>query len=418
MKRKMPRNLKSLIITLSISIFIGVFWGIVTGISTHQWKPMIYLILTAIMANLTVGAVTDVINLKMISQFFAEVEVIKRGDYTKLLTPSNDKAFNKLFSSFNILICEIRDLIGSFNAITASIIQSSNKMRVTSQETSASSEDISATMDEIARGASEQAQQAQIGVEVVEKLSDQISFVYKSYDGVISETEKINKLNGIGIESVNILREKSEENNQTTENIITVIENFTKKANDISLFVESIGSISNQTNLLALNANIEAARAGEAGKGFAVVAGEVRRLAEQSRKATDEISNLVKNIQEESNRAIKTMGVMRQSADEQYKAVNNTDKAFSDIAYAISEIVIKINEGNASVTKMQADKNEVISAIESISAVSQQTAASSQQIAATTELQLKSMDEMRDDVENLSVTVQELEKKLEKYRIS
>jgi len=100
-----------------------------------------------------------------------------------------------------------------------------------------------------------------------------------------------------------------------------------------------------------------------------VVADEVRKLADQSRKSTEEINLLVNSIQEESVLAIESMEIMRKVSAEQSEAVNQTDNAFSDIANAIDSIVLRIENVNQAVEKMQNDKGEVIAAIENISAV-------------------------------------------------
>lgn len=251
----------------------------------------------------------------------------------------------------------------------------------------------------------------------MDKLSEQISLVYQSYSSVTEDTRKINELNSIGLQSVKVLRDKSKENYDTTEKIFSVVEKLTNSAKDIGSFVESIENIAEQTNLLALNAAIEAARAGEAGRGFAVVADEVRKLADQSRQSTEEINTLMNSIQEESMLAIESMGIMKKVSADQNTAVNKTDSAFSDIANAIDSIVLKINDVNQAVAKMQNDKTEVISAIENISAVSEQTAAFSEEVAATSEQQLKYIEDMRDASGRLDNLVNELADKLSKYKI-
>src|SRR5690606_35240967 len=233
--------------------------------------------------------------------------------------------------------------------LSHSIIQASRKVGTTAEQAVLSISEISKTVDEIAKGASDQAVDAQEGVQLVDKLSEQIDFVYRSYGDVMDETNNIHKLNEIGLESVKILRERSEQSFDSTEKIFSVVENLTNTTKDIGAFVQSIEDIAEQTNMLALNAAIEAARAGEAGKGFAVVAEEVMQLGEQSRRCTAGIINLMESVSEESQQAIQAMEMMRNVSKEQGEGVESTNKAFGNIAEGIVAIVDKIKAVNDAV---------------------------------------------------------------------
>jgi len=408
---------KTVTIAWIFTVIIGSIFGMLTGLITRQWSTIPLFIVSGIV---TASIMQIFINLsikKLANKFADEMELIKQGDFSHLVDSKSYGVLSSVSSIVNVVLSDIRVLIDSFFNLSTSIVQASRKVGQTSQEASAAMHEISRTVDEIAKGASSQAEEAQQGVQVVDKLSEQINFVYESYKGIMEYTGKINELNKIGIEAVSTLHGKSQETFEATEKIFAVVEKLTNTIKDIGLFVESIENIAEQTNLLALNAAIEAARAGEAGKGFAVVAEEVRKLADESRKSTEEISNLMQSIQEESILAIKSMETMKVVSQEQNKAVGDTNNAFRNIADGITSIVNKIQDVSESVANMQRDKDEVISVIESISSVSEETAASSEEVAATTEHQLKAINDMEEAAKSLDALVHELDSNLKKYKL-
>ena len=399
------------------SIIVGIVMSVIFVLITKKVAEAFLVLLTAIVTTMVIRVCNNIIVRRTADRLATDIDVIKQGDYSKFIDSKSFGMLAGIASLINAVLSDIRALIEGFFTLSLSIIQASRKVGTTAHEASAAITEISKTMDEIAKGASEQAQEAQQGVRLVEKLSDQINFVYRSYSSVMEETNNIHSLNDIGLKSVTILRAKSEENFNTTEKIFSVVEKLTNTTKDIGIFVQSIEDIAEQTNMLALNAAIEAARAGEAGKGFAVVAEEVRKLADQSRQSTEEITTLMESISEESQLAIQAMEMMKKASKDQTIAVDSTNRAFGDIANGIESIVNKTKDVNEAVSRMQTDKDDVIVAIENISSVSQETAASSQQVAATTELQLKAIEEMQTAAAQLDVLVQELDKKLKKYKL-
>ncbi|MFZ5986240.1 MAG: methyl-accepting chemotaxis protein [Bacillota bacterium] len=417
----MINSIRKLINPIRVAYFIVIILAIALGIFSYSMTRRLPALFTTtgvcLIVALIIKVATDMTFKKIINKLNEDLERINQGDLSSLIEVGNHGHISKMTSFVNSVLSDIRSLIESFFDLSSNIVESTKQVNTAAEDASKAMKEISKTVDEIAKGAADQAEEAQQGVHVVDKLSEQISFVYQSYNGVAEETSKISSLNSVGLQSVSVLREKSKENYDTSEKIFAVVDKLTNTIKDIGLFVESIETIAEQTNLLALNAAIEAARAGEAGRGFAVVAEEVRKLADQSRQSTEEINNLMQSIQEESQMAIKSMEVLKKVSQEQSTAVNKTDSAFNDIANAINSVVQKINDVNQSVTKMQNDKNEVISAIDHISSVSEQTAASSEEVTATTENQLKYIDNMKVASQNLDKLVQELDNRLKRYKI-
>lgn len=134
-----------------------------------------------------------------------------------------------------------------------------------------------------------------------------------------------------------------------TSDIVHRLSEYTKEIGDI---VTLITQITDQTNLLALNASIEAARAGEHGKGFAVVAGEVRKLADQSKSAANEISNRIETIKLESTNAVESMTIGYNSLEEGLSTFEKAGQSFGNILQSVGGVSNKILAINSSIEGM------------------------------------------------------------------
>lgn len=404
-------------LVLYISAGAGVVLGILLSILTGNYMLLWILPVFCIINSLGVRFVLELRIKRLAEKFSKEMEKINAGDFSVYINPNEYGILGGVASSVNAVLREIKNLLDGFFKLSLAIKSASYTVNEVSKGAFDAINQISHTADEISKGAISQAEEAQNGVLSVDRLSDQINRVYTSYSDITAATDKIGLVNTAGVEAVTVLRKKSEMNFTASEKIFSVMEKLVSTAQQISSFTSSIENITEQTNLLALNAAIEAARAGEAGLGFAVVAEEVRKLADQSRASTVEITNLVESISEESKMAVQVMADLRRASGEQIKSVDTTKNAFEDIANAIFTIVDKFKYVNESVSKMQEDKNEVTLSIEHISSVSQQTAASSEEMTATTETQVNAFGELQHASTDLSNLVDDLNNKIRKYKL-
>jgi len=165
-------------------------------------------------------------------------------------------------------------------------------------------------------------------------------------------------------------------------------------AADINRFVQSVSTIAEQTNLLALNAAIEAARAGEAGRGFAVVADEVRKLAEQSQSAADEIVQMTAIVTRRVASGSRAMEAGAARVGEIETVSRDIDSALGAIAQAAERTRLAANGVTSAADANAAAATTAASGIRSISRTAEGHAAAAQQVNASTEEQSAACEEM------------------------
>ncbi len=163
-------------------------------------------------------------------------------------------------------------------------------------------------------------------------------------------------------------------------NITQAVSRSVKQVNVLAEFTEKIGGIADdikkiaeQTNLLALNATIEAARAGEAGKGFAVVAGEVKSLAHETAKSTEEISDIIVNLQNEMKNALEYMGNSTEAVQVGQDAMTQVGERMNEINEKINVVTENTSQISSTLQEQNHASNEVAQGITTIAASSSQS---------------------------------------------
>jgi methyl-accepting chemotaxis protein len=152
------------------------------------------------------------------------------------------------------------------------------------------------------------------------------------------------------------------------QDVIQKVQEFEKHTANINGFIQVINEIASQTNLLSLNASIEAARAGESGRGFSVVADEMKKLAEQSMQAANQIQKIVKEIQVKTQSTVDTAKAAEEIVSSQTVALEHTVKVFDSINEHVKALVNNLNNISSGMKEIEGSKEDTLTAIESISA--------------------------------------------------
>ena len=190
-----------------------------------------------------------------------------------------------------------------------------------------------------------------------------------------------------------------------------------ERSQEIGQIVDTITDITAQTNLLALNAAIEAARAGEAGKGFAVVAEEVRKLAAESAEAAQNIAELIRTIQTDTDNAVKAMETGQREVEQGTAMVQQSGESFQNISSLVAELYQQIDFSRRSIASADDSSKNVVTGIGNVEQLSQSTAAEAESVSAATEEQTAMVHEMADGSRALAELAQGLQDEVMKFKI-
>jgi len=282
---------------------------------------------------------------RKVNAILENVQAAAGGDLTKDIAVVGDDAIGRVGLG----------LRGLFESLRGSL----QKTAHSAQSVGAASEELNAISQQMAGNAEETATQATVVSAASEEVSKNVGVVAASSEEMLASIREIAKSAN---EAARVARSAVSVADATNQTITKLGESSV----EIGKVIKVITSIAQQTNLLALNATIEAARAGEAGKGFAVVANEVKELAKETAKATEEISQKIEAIQADSKAAVAAIAEIT-------AIINQINDVSSTIASAVEEQTATTNEIGRNVSEAAKGTTEIARNITGVATAAQDT---------------------------------------------
>ncbi|WP_196214091.1 methyl-accepting chemotaxis protein [Methanolobus vulcani] len=342
---------------------------------------------------------------------------IADGDLTITLDDESTDELGQLSEAINSMGGRLRSLVGQIQTASYTMTRQLQGNSSEMETMAAASEQIFESISLIVKGTNNQSSRTE---EVSHAMSDMTGTIQEIATNAQQAAVDANNANNLAEEIGSTSRELSammQRIEQAVGNSANVISDLDEKSMRIGEIVSLITNIADQTNLLALNAAIEAARAGEHGRGFAVVADEVRKLAEDSGSAAQQIADLIHEIQEGTEHAVSSMKNGTDEVATGVASIEQTSGAIGDIVSSIAGVTIMIQDIAAAAEEQSASIEEITSAIEEVADISNQSAAGSECVSDAINDQNKGVQGFAVSIKALAEKADELEKATSMFQI-
>ncbi len=317
----------------------------------------------------------------------------------------------------NRLIESLAEIAGGVRRSSESVAAAATELSASSQEISASTMEISNSVQHIAHGAELQSRKVEETTAAVEAIASTINNVSVQAVEASRISQEAARQADHGRAATDEAIAKIGEVQQSIETLAASVALLGRRSDEIGKIVDVITSIADQTNLLSLNAAIEAARAGESGRGFAVVAEEVRKLAEGSGKAAEQIGELIKEVQYETNKAVRLMEIGQREMTMGTEVVGRTGAALGEIDEAVHRTAELADRIALAMTDQRERTSAVDRAMHDIAAVVEENAAAVEETAAAAEQQTACMEEISSSAQDLADMSHRLEESVKRLRL-
>ncbi len=354
---------------------------------------------------------------KPIDKLVKSTQRISSGDLTERIEVKRRDEIGRIAKALNDIVDSVRDNVKNTKRFMDNVTKIGDDIGQFAKQASVKMQNAKDTLN-TAKGSVDSTvsaiEEINAGIEEIASASQETA---KNAQQADEQMSKMNELQQMGKKNTREAAEKIENIKSMTDKTVEAVNKLQSSSQEIGAIVDTINSIAEQTNLLALNAAIEAARAGEAGKGFAVVAEEIRNLAEETKKATMNIGELIEGIQEDTNDAVKVMNDTTKAVEEGTEAMDEVTKGLEEILEAVSKTSGMIQNIASMAEEQSASTEEIASGIDSIAKSANDITAKMDTLEKVAGEQAEATRGFVKESEELTRALEELKKSLDKFKV-
>lgn len=305
--------------------------------------------------------------------------------------PKVDDEIKSLSVAFNMMLGNLRGMVKNIDTTFSYTNNQVQQIRKQTGEATKQAQGVSETLAEISSGAEQSAASIQAIVSVVDtttSIASEVEEKAKQSDDLSSEmVQALGQSTRVFNSLIQGIQTLAKENEDSMRNV----QQLEERMKQVEHIVSVVSEIASQTNLLALNASIEAARAGEHGRGFAVVAEEVRKLADESDHSARNISQLLRNMQDEVQQVAMKMTEQVKKAKEEAKRGEATELILKEMSSSIMEVADATKQISSYMNEQVSHIHQTGAQTKAVAAIAEETSAGSQEVARVTLQQSKNM---------------------------